>query len=82
MKCKKCDGQGVVPNPRYYRYSSSEAYERGIPVTKTCPYCQGSGYIIGNINDIVERLECAANGVTISKEEAKQMLIAIKGGEE
>ena len=81
MKCKKCDGQGVIPNPHYYRYSSSEAYERGIPVTKTCPYCQGIGYIIGNINDIVERLECAANGVTISKEEAKQMLIAIKGGE-
>lgn len=77
MKCPKCEGRGIVYNPRYLRYSSSEAYERGIPAAIECKHCHGSGYIIGNINDIVERLECAANGVAISKEEAKQMLEAI-----
>ena len=78
MKCPKCNGEGLASNPRYYRYSSSEAYERGIPAAIECKHCHGSGYIIGNIQDIVDRLECAANGVTISKEEAKQMLNAIK----
>lgn len=33
--------------------------------------------IIGNINDIVDRLKVAANGVTITQKEAKQMLEAI-----
>lgn len=78
MKCPKCNGSGVIANPRYYRYSNSVAYERGIKPIKDCKNCNGSGYIIGNIQDIVDRLECAANGVTISKEEAKQMLNAIK----
>ena len=49
----------------------------GISSTKECKSCNGTGYIIGNIQDIVDRLECAANGVTISKDEAKQMLEAI-----
>ena len=77
MKCPKCGGQGIVCNQRYYRHSSSEAYEMGISSTKECKSCNGTGYIIGNIQDIVDRLECAANGVTISKDEAKQMLEAI-----
>lgn len=42
-----------------------------------CSKCNGSGYIIGNINDIVDRLKVAANGVTITQKEAKQMLEAI-----
>lgn len=77
MKCPKCNGTGVIDNPRYYRYSSFVAYERGIKAIKDCKNCNGSGYIIGNIQDIVDRLECAAKGVTISKDEAKQMLEAI-----
>lgn len=77
MKCPKCGGQGIVCNQRYYRHSSSEAYEMGIRATKECKFCNGRGYIIGNINDIVARLESAANGVVISREEAKQMLEAI-----
>jgi len=84
MRCNKCNGAGVVANPRYYRHSNVEAWEMGIPATKPCKHCGGSGYIIGNIGDIVERLRVAANGVTITKREAKQMLDAIlkKGGEQ
>ena len=49
----------------------------GIRATKECKLCNGSGFIIGNINDIVARLERSANGVVISRDEAKQMLEAI-----
>ena len=84
MKCAKCNGIGMVTNNRYYLHSNSEAYEMGIHPTKPCKHCGGSGYIIGNIGDIVERLRVAANGVTITKREAQQMLDAIlmKGGEQ
>ena len=84
MKCAKCNGRGIVTNNRYYLHSSSEAYEMGIHPTKPCKHCGGSGYIIGNIGDIVDRLRVAANGVTITKREAQQMLDAIlrKGGEQ
>ena len=84
MKCAKCNGRGIVANNRYYLHSSSEAYEMGIYPTKPCKHCGGSGYIIGNIGDIVDRLRVAANGVTITKREAQQMLDAIlmKGGEQ
>lgn len=57
--------------------SPSLAYERGINPMRTCKNCKGSGFIIGNIKDIVDRLKCAVNGVTITKDEAKQMLNAI-----
>lgn len=77
MKCPKCGGQGLVCNQRYYRHSSSEAYEMGIRATKECKLCKGTGYIIGNTQDIVDRLQRAVNGVAISKDEAKQMLEAI-----
>lgn len=84
MKCAKCNGRGIVSNNRYYLHSNSEAYEMGIHPTKPCKQCGGSGYIIGNIGDIVERLRVAANGVTITKREAQQMLDTIlrKGGEQ
>lgn len=77
MKCDKCNGSGYVLNPRYYRHSNSEAYEMGIAPRKQCDRCKGSGYAIGNVADIVERLRCAANGVTITQREAAQMLNAI-----
>ena len=77
MKCPKCDGKGYIPNPRYWNMSPSLAWERGIPVEKECSNCRGSGFIIGNIQEIADRLLCAANGVTISKREAKQMYDAI-----
>ena len=57
--------------------TNAEAYERGIMPAKKCTKCNGSGFIIGNIQDIANRLLVAANGVTITKREAKQMYEAI-----
>lgn len=67
----------MVDNPRYYRHPSYESYIMGILPTQKCRICGGSGYIIGNLSDIVERLRAAVNGVTISPKEAKGMLDVI-----
>ena len=79
MKCSKCNGSGTIDNPRYWggRYSCIEAWERGYDPSIKCKQCNGTGYIIGNMSEIVDRLRCAANGVTIRTKEAKQMLEAI-----
>lgn len=79
MKCSKCNGSGTIDNPRYWggRYSCIEAWERGYNPTIKCKKCDGSGYIIGCIDDIVDRLKVAANGVAITQKEANEMLEAI-----
>ena len=77
MKCPHCNGSGYVANQRYYNVGSAEAYERGIMPSKVCSKCNGSGFIIGNIQDIANRLLVAANGITITKREAQQMYDAI-----
>lgn len=77
MECPKCKGKGWLDNPRYYAHDAQYSWSHGIPTRKKCSNCKGSGYIIGNMTDIVDRLRCAANGVTISDREAKQMYEAI-----
>ena len=80
MKCDRCNGSGRVDNPRYWsgRYSCVEAWERGISPVIKCKKCDGSGYIIGCIADIVDRLKVADNGgVAITQKEANEMLEAI-----
>ena len=74
MKCVYCNGRGLVDNPRY----CGDGYERGIEPMIKCKKCDGSGYIIGCIDDIVDRLKVAANGgVAITQKEANEMLEAI-----
>jgi hypothetical protein len=77
MKCPKCNGKGYVTNKEYFDLSPSLAYENGVLPRKPCYHCNESGYIIGSIKDVIDRLKCAVNGVTITPEEAKQMLNAI-----
>jgi DnaJ-class molecular chaperone len=79
MKCTKCNGRGFIDNPRFYSYKTgcNDAYMHGIEPTKKCVTCNGSGYIVGNLKEIAERLLCAANGQTITPREAKNMYNAI-----
>ena len=77
MKCPKCDGCGRIDNPKYYNNSSIWAWEHNIKPSKPCPNCNGTGFIIGNISDIAERLLQAVNGVTITPKEALRMYEAI-----
>ena len=77
MECPKCKGKGWLENPNYYNHDPQYSWSHGIQPSKKCAKCNGTGFIIGNIKDIVRRLECAANGVTITPKEAKEMYEAI-----
>ena len=57
MICDKCNGHGLVDNPKYYDHGSAISYERGISPKKKCRKCKGSGYLIGNISEILAFLK-------------------------
>lgn len=57
MKCQKCEGKGWIHNNKYYTMASCVAYERGIESRKECNDCKGSGYIIGDVKDVIRNLE-------------------------
>nr|DAV21942.1 MAG TPA: HTH-type transcriptional regulator [Caudoviricetes sp.] len=79
MKCDVCNGHGWIENKRYYQYSSAEAYERGIQPSTKCKRCGGSGFIIGNLNEALNKLTVAINdrrGLTLR--ETKELLIFLR----
>jgi predicted methyltransferase len=59
VKCDKCGGSGVVENPKYWnaknRYPNSDYYLQ-FDTSITCKKCNGSGYIIGKIKDVLQLL--------------------------
>lgn len=59
MKCKKCEGRGWNENARYWNAKSninSDYYLRYEPSIE-CGKCKGSGYIIGNVKDVLDFLK-------------------------
>lgn len=52
MICDKCQGKGWYPNPKY----PSAGNWAGIPSFK-CGKCKSSGYIIGNVKDVLDHME-------------------------
>ncbi len=51
-KCTKCDGRGWYENPRYPLVGSWA----GIPSFK-CGKCKETGYVIGNVKDVLQFLK-------------------------
>lgn len=62
MICPKCSGAGFTANARYYEHGSAVSYERGIKSITPCRKCGGTGFIIGNANDLIDRLNAAIEG--------------------
>jgi len=59
MICENCKGKGWVDNSVYWKKKEnlhSSAYLLHDPTIK-CKKCHGSGYIIGNMNDILDFLK-------------------------
>ena len=58
MKCLKCEGRGWNDNQRYWNAKAkyqTDYYLRFEPSVK-CRNCKGSGFIIGNIQEILDFL--------------------------
>lgn len=54
MKCPKCDGKGWYDNPKYPNPASYS--HAGEPSIK-CKHCNGTGYIIGDVKDLLAFLK-------------------------
>ena len=54
MKCEKCSGRGWYENPRYPNPASYSW--AGEPSFK-CKKCRGTGYIIGEVRDVLDFLQ-------------------------
>jgi hypothetical protein len=79
MICDKCNGKGYYTNPRYFQMSNSEAYERGYATELKCSKCGGSGLLLGNANEIIDRLNVAIKTKTpLSVRELKQLMLVLK----
>lgn len=59
MKCEKCNGTGSKDNPKYWD-KSNDSYIMHNPKTK-CKKCGGSGFIIGNVKDVLTFLHYLNN---------------------
>lgn len=81
MICDTCKGKGWIENKQYNRYSSINAYERGIEPEIKCKRCGGSGFIVGNLNEALNILTVAINnkrGLTIR--ETKELFVFLRNG--
>ena len=54
MQCSKCEGRGWIRNPKWHGGGSAS---EGIKPSFKCKKCGGSGYIIGNVEDVLKTLK-------------------------
>lgn len=78
MICDKCHGKGYVSNPHLYHVPSWMAYERGYDIPIKCVKCGGSGFILGNADEIIKALDISIqNGQPLTLLELKQIRLAL-----
>lgn len=74
MICDKCNGKGSKTNPKLYNVPIWKAYEKGYDKPIKCSKCGGSGFIIGNIQEVIKSLDVAINSNTpLTIRELKQI---------
>ena len=54
MICGKCEGKGWYDNPKY---PNPVHYSYAGEPTLRCRKCRGIGYVIGNVNDVLDFLK-------------------------
>lgn len=57
MKCKKCQGCGWIRNPKWVGGGSASD---GITPSRTCKTCQGTGFVVGDMKDVISQLKYVA----------------------
>lgn len=78
MICDKCNGKGYTTNPKLFNVPSWRAYEMGYDIPIQCNRCGGSGFVLGNADEIIKALDIAIrNGQPLTLRELKQIRLAL-----
>lgn len=78
MICDKCNGKGFYENPHCCLVSNVVAWERGYTDPIKCRKCGGSGFLIGNANEVIEAIDFALNSRTnLSTRQLKQIRLVL-----
>lgn len=75
MICKKCNGNGYRNNPRYHGCQDVGWHEPRIK----CRACEGSGFIVGSLKEVLDVLKVIRNGGAWRKEDIVQAIKVIEG---
>ena len=59
MICDKCHGAGYCETPHRSHVPEVVAFERGYTEPIKCSRCNGTGFLSGNIHEIIETLNRA-----------------------
>lgn len=74
MICEKCKGRGRRENPRYHGCQDIGWHEPMI----CCRACGGSGFIVGNLREVLDVLKVIRNGGSYRKEDIEQAIKVIE----
>lgn len=79
MICPKCNGVGYVKNGHADKVASDIAWSWGYLDPIKCRVCGGSGFVLGNAHEIIERLNLAIkNKQPLSMREIKQIKLQLQ----
>lgn len=78
MICDMCNGRGWYENPKANHVSGVVAWERGYTNPIKCRKCGGSGFLLGNADEIIKTLDIAIrNRTPLTLRELKQIRLAL-----
>lgn len=79
MICDCCKGKGYISNSKLFNVPSWKAYEQRYDKPIKCKVCGGSGFILGNAEEIIKTLDIAIrNKKTLSLRELKQLKLVLE----
>lgn len=78
MICDMCNGKGWYENPKVNHVLNVIAWERGYTNPIRCRKCGGIGFLLGNADEIIKRLNVAINTHTpLTMRELKQLKLVL-----
>lgn len=79
MICDKCNGKGFYDNPKMYTVPNCIAWECGYTEPIKCRKCGGTGFLIGNAEEVIKAIDIAIKSKTpLTIRELKQLELVLK----
>lgn len=79
MICDKCNGKGYTTNSKLFNVPSWKAYEMGYDIPIKCVKCGGSGFVLGNAQEVMQALDVAINSNTpLTIKQLKQIKLILQ----